>query len=205
MQKINYKYIIVGDANVGKTSIVKKFLYTDYSLLNNQNPTIGCDFNLYRHEINNDVKINVHIWDTSGQEKYRSLTISYFRNAICALLVFDVTNKSSFEFLENWINIIKNNTNNEKALIIIIGNKSDLQNKRIISYNDANNFALKYNIKYIETSAKNGTNIRDLFIESINKIYNETLYSINDINDINYILLNKNKNKNKNKNNNCVC
>jgi Ras-related protein Rab-2A len=161
------KYIIVGDSGVGKSSIMIQFTERRFSLMHDI--TIGVEFAAYIHTIGND-KIRLQIWDTAGQESFRSITRSYYRGAACAFVVFDITNRESFNNIKSWMNDVQNYSN-FPITIILIGNKSDLEDKREVSSKEAEELAQKNNITYIETSAKNCKNINKVFIDSIENIY----------------------------------
>ncbi len=153
-----FKVILLGDMSVGKTSILLR--YVENKFKENIISTIGVDF---RDKIIDygDTKIALKIWDTSGQEKYESLAQHFLRDTDGAFLVFDLTEKSSFEHIKKWLTDI--NDSNENVKIIILGNKSDLKDKRVVAEDIAINFAQKHNFKYFETSAKDDTNINEAF------------------------------------------
>ena len=157
--------------------------------------SIGVDFR--SKDINyDDKKIKLQIWDTAGEERYRTITASYYRGANAIAIVFDLTKIETFEHVKRWIEDI-NKYAKENVLKFMIGNKSDLIQKRQINYMDARNFASKMNITYFETSAKNNENINEFF-EGATKIF-ISKYICND-EDKKNIILDKNKAKNKNKN-----
>jgi small GTP-binding protein len=188
-----FKIIIVGDTNTGKTSLFKKYI----NFNSNNISTIGVDYYTKELYLNNkDIKLQ--LWDTAGQEKYLSITKSYYRNANCILLCFDLTNEKTFNSLDMWIKNI-NDLKNDKAIIYLLGNKCDMKNT-VISKSRINNFMLKNNIKnYYETSSINSININKIFIECsielIDKTYNNNTYN-NKIynNDKKIPLLTENKN-----------
>ena len=167
-----FKYILLGEVSVGKTCIAEKFvnnLFSEKYLC-----TVGVEFKLKTLNLSSNVSVDLQIWDTCGQEKFRSITKQYYKDAQGILLVFDLTSKKSFLELEYWIeeinsviklNSIYANTNNTycNTSIILIGNKRDLIKEREISYLEASNFAKKHNIEYIEVSAKESTNINECF------------------------------------------
>ena len=130
--------------------------------------SIGVDFR--SKDLNYDGrKIKLQIWDTAGQERYRTITASYYRGAHAIAIVFDLTKMETFEHVKRWIEDI-NKYAKENVLKFIIGNKSDLVQKRQVSYTDARNFASKMNITYFEVSAKNAENINEFF-EGATKIF----------------------------------
>ena len=153
-----FKVILLGDMSVGKTSILLR--YVENKFKENIISTIGVDF-LDKIIDYGDTKIALKIWDTSGQEKYESIAQNFLRDTDGAFLVFDLTEKSSFDHIKKWLNEI--NDSNENVKIIILGNKSDLKDKRVVAEDIAINFAQKHNFKYFETSAKDNTNINEAF------------------------------------------
>ena len=114
--------------------------------------------------INNRV-VRIQIWDTAGQEAFRSITRTYYKSSTCAFIVYDITDKKSFENVLTWLNECRD-TCYKDILICLIGNKSDLEGKRVISYEEGKNFADENNLLFFETSAKNGSNIKECFNES---------------------------------------
>jgi small GTP-binding protein len=160
--------LIIGDATVGKTSLL--FSYAENKFSPTYLATVGIDFFTKDETINNKI-IRVKIWDTAGQERYKSLTNAFFRNVQGIILVYDVTNIESFENLKYWIQSIKQNLGSDGDTIkkIIIGNKLDLD--REIKQDVAEEFAKEYKIPYFEGSAKNNQGIS----ESIKYLVNEVL------------------------------
>ena len=156
-----FKVILLGDMSVGKTSILLRYVENQFK--ENIISTIGVDF-MDKIIDYGDTKIALKIWDTSGQEKYESIAQNFLRDTDGAFLVFDLTEKSSFERIKQWLNEITIfHETNENVKIIILGNKSDLKDKRVVAEDIAINFAQKHNFKYFETSAKDNTNINEAF------------------------------------------
>ena len=154
-----FKILLIGNSNVGKSSLFLR--YVDEIWKDNFVPTIGVDFKIKSIKIDNKT-IKLQIWDTAGQERFRSLLSSYFKGANGILLLYDITNVNSFKSLSNWlIEIEKNSSKNVKK--ILIGNKCDLNDLRKIPINKGKEFADTYNMKFIETSAKNNVNINECF------------------------------------------
>ena len=122
--------------------------------------------------------VRIQIWDTAGQEAFRSITRTYYKSSTCAFIVYDITDKKSFENVLTWLNECRDMCYKD-ILICLIGNKSDLESKRVISYEEGKNFADENNLLFFETSAKNGTNIHECFTESatvlVDKIENGQL------------------------------
>lgn len=152
-EEIYLKILILGDSNVGKTSLL--FSYIDNYCPETHMATIGVEFKEKKLELNGH-KINLQIWDTSGQERFRSLTRNYFRDADGILFVYDITTQDTFTNLKDWI---KDAENNGKFEMIIIGNKCDLDYNREVSKDFVEKFCNKKNIKSLETSAKTDINV----------------------------------------------
>ena len=154
-----FKILLLGDSSVGKSSLFLSFM--DKSWNETFVPTIGVDFKIKTINVNN-MNIKFQVWDTAGQERFRTIISSYYKGAHGILLVYDITLKESFESLNDWLNEIKKNTS-KNIVKVLIGNKIDLNDKRIISFDEAKEFADNNNMKYIETSAKTATNVDQAF------------------------------------------
>ena len=154
-----FKILLLGDSSVGKSSLFLSFM--DKSWNETFVPTIGVDFKIKTINVNN-MNIKFQVWDTAGQERFRTIISSYYKGAHGILLVYDITLKESFESLNDWLNEIKKNTN-KNIVKVLIGNKIDLNDKRIISFDEAKEFADNNNMKYIETSAKTAANVDQAF------------------------------------------
>ena len=148
--------MIAGDSSVGKTNFISMYIENRYN--QNYMTTSGIDLKTKNIEIKSK-KIRVQLWDTAGQEKYRAITKNLFLKVQGILLIYDITNENSFNNLKGWINSIKEECGNQIQMILI-GNKIDLNEKRMIKKEDALAFAEKEKIKYIETSSKTGENIQ---------------------------------------------
>ena len=156
----NYKIVIIGDINVGKTSILSRFRYGSFE--SDYMPTLGIDF-FSKNLFFEDKTIRLILWDTAGQERFRSLIPSYLKNADCIIIVFDITNKESFLSLNKWLTDAKNNAS-ENTIYVICGNKIDLKERRTVNENEINEYIKKNTgVIYMECSAKNGQGIKDLF------------------------------------------
>ena len=158
---INLKIILVGDVSVGKTSIIERYINNDFQ--NDYICTIQCEqkTKIITEDLNTSIRMN--IWDTVGQEKYRSLTRQYYRDCQGVIIVFDITRKQTFDYLQIWIDEITQYCGKDTP-IIVIGNKSDLIDKREVSENNINE-KLNDEYKYFEVSAKNGNNVALAFNE----------------------------------------
>ena len=154
-----FKVLLVGNSGVGKSSLFLSFM--DKSWNETFVPTIGVDFKIKTINVNN-MNIKYQVWDTAGQERFRTIISSYYKGAHGILLVYDITLKESFESLNDWLNEIKKNTS-KNIVKVLIGNKIDLNDKRVISFDEAKEFADNNSMKYIETSAKTSTNVDQAF------------------------------------------
>jgi len=155
----NYKIVVIGDINVGKTSILSRFRYGSFE--QSYMPTLGIDF-FTKNLFYEDKTIRLILWDTAGQERFRSLIPSYLKNADCIIIVYDITNKDSFNSLTHWLNDAKNNTI-EGTIFVICGNKIDLKEKRVVTNEEIDEYIKKENLLYVECSAMNGEGIKELF------------------------------------------
>ena len=130
--------------------------------------SIGVDFKLKNIEIDNK-KIKLQIWDTAGQERFRTITTSYYKGAHAIVIVFDITDKDSFEHVKIWMQDIDKFAK-QGVMRILVGNKCDLEHQRAVTKNEGNEMALKYGIKYLETSVKDTINIENLFVDTAKKL-----------------------------------
>jgi len=134
--------------------------------------TIGVEFGSRTIPIAGN-QIKLQIWDTAGQEKFRSITRSYYRGAAGCLLVYDITRRETFEHLSTWLDDCRKYSN-QNITVMLIGNKCDCENKRQVSREEGEEFARKNNLTFLEASAKTSENVEQAFLESANKIYNTT-------------------------------
>ena len=174
----------LGDSGVGKSNLSS--VYVNNKFEPEIIATIGfnCLIKDTIIKINNiEKKIKIKIWDTAGQEKFKSVSVQYIKNCIGILLVYSIDDRNSLNNLENWIKDIKDKTNYEKVPLILIGNKCDLEDERKVSKEEGEKFALKYNIKFFECSAKNNINVNQAFESLINEVvenYQDEFISEND-------------------------
>ena len=155
-----FKFILIGDSTVGKTCILTRFV--DGWFKQDSDPTIGVEFGSKVLKCKSGVTVRLQVWDTAGQESFRSITRSYYRGAIGALLVYDITNANSFDSLPSWLKDSLDATNHNIGLVLV-GNKADLEAERQVDKETAKNFAKDNNLLFLETSAKNGQNIEKIF------------------------------------------
>ena len=171
----HFKLIFLGDQYVGKSSILNRFYQDKFE--QDYQATIGLDFHSKNVSINN-VPVRLLLYDTAGQEKFKSLIPMYIRDANIILVVYDITNKDSFIHTEHWVNETKD-LKREDAIFVLVGNKIDLEENRIVSTKEAEDFATEKGFLFYEVSAKTGEKVEDLFN---NKIYPEMArkYNIGD-------------------------
>ncbi len=206
-----YKIIIVGDTSVGKTALLSKYLKGVFPT--SPLATVATEFATKIIQIKEGGYIKAQIWDTAGQEKYKSITYHHYKKSVGGLIVYDITKKSSFDNVKNWYNDLT--TLGEKGCIIaLVGNKLDLveknMRKREVSKNEAQTYAENNHMLFFETSAYNGNNINDIFEELLQTIYTERR-KIPELNERDTLLESQNiylksqKEKNKNQNDECEC
>ena len=163
---INFKIIIVGDSGVGKSSLLKRAVQNKFD--GNYQATIGFEFLLMHFKVN-ELKIKLQIWDTCGQEMYRSLIQGFYRNTSLALVVYDVNKKETFDALDIWIKDIRDHTEPDIP-IFVAGNKCDLQ--RAVQTEEARVYSVSNRTKsFTECSAKTGQNVKDIFFEAAKYLY----------------------------------
>jgi len=154
------KLLLIGDSGVGKSCLLLRF--SDDSFTPSFITTIGIDFKIRTIDLEGK-RIKLQIWDTAGQERFRTITTAYYRGAMGILLVYDVTDDKSFANIRNWIRNIEQHAS-ENVNKILIGNKCDLVDKKMIDTAKGKALADEYGIKFMETSAKNSINVEDAFI-----------------------------------------
>jgi small GTP-binding protein len=162
-----FKFILVGDSSVGKTAIAKRFCEREFS--SDLPQTIGLEFGNRTVSIQENC-IRLQIWDTAGQERFRSITRSYFRGSSAVFLVYDITNRESFSHICGWADDSTRLAPLE-SVQILIGNKSDLDDKRQVSNAEAKDFAEQNRLTLFETSALSGDKIDDAFVETAGRVY----------------------------------
>lgn len=168
MNEISIKLLLVGNSNVGKTSIILQ--YIDNFFPKGHLSTIGVEFKVKTFEYRS-FKIDLQIWDTSGQERFHSITNNFFRNADCIFFVYDITNYKSFEDAKIWIKEAEEIGNFFQKMLI--GNKCDLVEKREVSEEELNNYSKENNIISLEMSAKEKNNLNEAFNEMIKLIFKD--------------------------------
>ena len=162
IKEFEVKICLLGDVNVGKTSIASRFCKNSFT--DNYINTIGGAYQQQNIVLNNGAKIKLHIWDTSGQDRFRSMTNLYYRDAQVAILTYDVTNEQSLESLNYWLNELNDKTEINDMLLCLAGNKIDVEaSKRQVSTSKGKAFAEEHNMIFFETSAKTGAGVKELF------------------------------------------
>ncbi|XP_034461873.1 ras-related protein Rab-6A isoform X1 [Hippoglossus hippoglossus] len=154
-----FKLVFLGEQSVGKTSLITRFMYDSFD--NTYQATIGIDF-LSKTMYLEDRTIRLQLWDTAGQERFRSLIPSYIRDSAAAVVVYDITNVNSFQQTTKWIDDVRTERGSD-VIIMLVGNKTDLADKRQITTEEGEQRAKEMNVLFIETSAKTGYNVKQLF------------------------------------------
>lgn len=154
-----FKLVFLGEQSVGKTSLITRFMYDSFD--NTYQATIGIDF-LSKTMYLEDRTIRLQLWDTAGQERFRSLIPSYIRDSAAAVVVYDITNVNSFQQTTKWIDDVRTERGSD-VIIMLVGNKTDLADKRQITTEEGEQRAKDMNVLFIETSAKTGYNVKQLF------------------------------------------
>ncbi|XP_053387969.1 ras-related protein ORAB-1-like isoform X1 [Mercenaria mercenaria] len=165
-----FKVLVIGDEGTGKTALLNRYAVNTFTEA--YISTVGVDFRIKSAKCNGKT-IKAQIWDTAGQEKFRTFTLSYYRGCHGAIIVFDVTYRPSFKQVENWITELKT-YGPESVPKLLVGNKCDLTNERCVTTEEAKSMAVIKNMSYIETSAKTNTNVEDTF----ETLYNDMLKNV---------------------------
>jgi len=154
-----FKLLIIGDSGVGKSSLLLRF--ADNTFTGNYITTIGVDFKIRSVEVNGE-KVKLQIWDTAGQERFRTITSTYYRGTHGVIVVYDVSNGESFANVKRWLHEIEQNC--EVVNSILVGNKNDAPEQKVVLTEDAQRFANQMNIQLFETSAKDNINVEEMFM-----------------------------------------
>jgi len=167
-----FKFIIIGDAGAGKSCLLHQFIENKFK--KGSSHTIGVEFGSKIISVGGDNgrKIKLQIWDTAGQERYRSVTRSYYRGAAGALIVYDITNRDSYNHLTNWLADARTLARADIS-IIAVGNKCDLKDKRAVTFLEASRCAQENDILFLETSALTGEGVEEVFIKVARMILNK--------------------------------
>nr|AAX20384.1 small GTPase [Gracilariopsis lemaneiformis]AAY41883.1 small GTPase Rab11 [Gracilariopsis lemaneiformis] len=162
-----FKVVLIGDAGVGKSNLLSRFTRNEFSL--ESKSTIGVEFATRSIQCEGKI-IKAQIWDTAGQERYRAITSAYYRGAVGALLVYDITKKDSFDNVQRWLKELKDHAD-ANIVIMLVGNKSDLQHLKAVTTDDASAFAESNGLSFIETSALDNSNVEEAFRSILSEIY----------------------------------
>lgn len=180
-----FKYIIIGDTGVGKSCLLLQF--TDKRFQPVHELTIGVEFGARMLTVDGK-PIKVQIWDTAGQESFRSITRAYYRGAAGALLVYDVTRRETFEHLTKWLEEARQYAS-PTMTIMLVGNKADLSNHREVKFEEGQRFAQENGLIFIETSAKTAENVEKAFLSTAQKIHQHIMQGQIELNDASGIKL----------------
>ncbi|KRW98601.1 P-loop containing nucleoside triphosphate hydrolase [Pseudocohnilembus persalinus] len=189
-----FKLLLIGNSGVGKSCMLMR--YSENSFTNNFYNTIGVDFKIKSLQIE-DRNIKLQIWDTAGQDRFRTITNSYYRGAHGILIVYDITDKESFENVRTWCSEIEKHAQ-ENVNKMLVGNKCDQQEKRQVTYDQGMELAKQFKMPYMETSAKNAHNI-DLCFTTITRNILQRVGNSTNPKEARGVRLNKNKNMRNNK------
>ncbi|KAF3774376.1 Ras-related protein [Nymphaea thermarum] len=162
-----FKVVLIGDSGVGKSNLLSRFTRNEFSL--ESKSTIGVEFATRSLNVDGKV-IKAQVWDTAGQERYRAITSAYYRGAVGALLVYDVTRHATFENCERWLKELRDHTD-PNIVVMLIGNKSDLRHLVAVSTQDGKDLAERESLYFMETSALESTNVENAFAEVLTQIY----------------------------------
>ncbi|KAF2156211.1 putative ras GTPase Rab11 [Myriangium duriaei CBS 260.36] len=162
-----FKVVLIGDSGVGKSNLLSRFTRNEFNL--DTKSTIGVEF--ATRSIQVDAKtIKAQIWDTAGQERYRAITSAYYRGAVGALLVYDISKHQTYENVIRWLKELREHADSN-IVIMLVGNKSDLRHLRAVPTEEAKQFASENNLSFIETSALDASNVELAFQNILTEIY----------------------------------
>ena len=178
---LSFKLIFIGDSSVGKSCLTTKAVKNEFE--DYYQATVGFEFMTFNLKLNDKI-IKFQIWDTCGQEIYKSLISNFYRNSSLAVLVYSIDNRESFIHIENWLNDLKSQAN-EDVRIFLVGNKADLEEERKVTKEEGEKYKLDYNLDlFMETSAKTGQNARNVLIEAAKILYNDYLKLAENMNTV---------------------
>ncbi|KAG2261222.1 hypothetical protein Bca4012_014029 [Brassica carinata] len=168
-QKIDYvfKVVLIGDSAVGKSQLLARFSRNEFSI--ESKATIGVEFQTRTLTIDNKT-VKAQIWDTAGQERYRAVTSAYYRGAVGAMLVYDITKRQSFDHVARWLEELRGHAD-KNIVIMLVGNKTDLGTLRAVPTEDAKEFAQRESLFFMETSALDSINVEPSFLTVLTEIY----------------------------------
>lgn len=164
----NFKLLIIGDSGVGKSSLLLRYINDSFE--NRLSATIGVDYRVKVTTLLDGTMVKLSIWDTAGQERFRTLTPNFYRGAHGAVVVFDVSNRESFDRLVNWMEELKMFSNHQDMVCLLVGNKIDHLTRQV-SREEGLRFARMYHMPYAESSAKTSEGVNALFMDLISRVY----------------------------------
>lgn len=164
-----YKIVLIGDSGVGKSNLLSRFTRDEFNL--ESKSTIGVEF-ATKSVVTRGKVIKAQIWDTAGQERYRAITSVYYRGALGALLVYDMSKRLSFQNVDRWLRELRDHAD-PNIVILLVGNKSDLKHLRAVTQEEAASYAEKERLAFIETSALDGGNVETAFQQVLTEIYKQ--------------------------------
>ncbi|KAL4558104.1 hypothetical protein LXL04_036300 [Taraxacum kok-saghyz] len=162
-----FKVVLIGDSAVGKSQLLARFAKNEFS--NDSKSTIGVEFQT-KSLIIDQKTVKAQIWDTAGQERYRAVTSAYYRGALGAMLVYDMTKRQTFDHMTRWLEELRGHAD-KNIVIMLIGNKCDLTDYRAVPIEDAKEFAEREKLYFMETSALEAINVEKAFLEALTEIY----------------------------------
>ena len=162
-----FKVVLIGDSGVGKSNLLSRFTRNEFSL--DSKSTIGVEFATKSIQAEGKT-IKAQIWDTAGQERYRAITSAYYRGAVGALLVYDLTKHGTFENVDRWLRELRDHAE-ANIVVMLVGNKSDLKTQRAVETSEAMAFAEQHNLAFIETSALDASGVDVAFQNILTEIY----------------------------------
>ncbi|KAM6568135.1 hypothetical protein CsatB_016120 [Cannabis sativa] len=172
-----FKAVLIGDSAVGKSNLLSRFSKNEFRL--DSKPTIGVEFAYRNIRVSDNKLIKAQIWDTAGQERFRAITSSYYRGALGALLVYDITRHKTFENVKKWLKELRE-FGNADMVVVLVGNKSDLgQSSREVNEEEGKSLAEAEGLCFMETSALENVNVEEAFLNMITKIHEITIIQKN--------------------------
>ena len=166
-KEAKYKILILGDSKVGKSCFLTR--YADKTYQEDYLSTIGMDYKIKNYELENGDIIKLYIWDTAGQDRFRSITSNYYKGADGIILIYDITKQETFNNVRNWITSIKEEAP-AKVVLILVGNKVDDEKNRAVPKSEGEKIADEYNLPFLECSAKSDINVTETFDVLVKKI-----------------------------------
>mmetsp|Transcript_27708 Transcript_27708/g.76669 ORF Transcript_27708/g.76669 Transcript_27708/m.76669 type:complete len:213 (-) Transcript_27708:208-846(-) len=166
-----FKIVLIGDSAVGKSNLLSRFTRNEFDL--DSRATVGVEFASHRLKIQGKV-VKAQIWDTAGQERYRAITDAYYRGAVGALCVYDITRRRSFDNVERWLQELREYAEPQTA-VVLVGNKCDLRDRRVVATDEGLALATKHGLAFLESSALDSINVQDAFERVISQVFSKTV------------------------------